>query len=896
MTTSIARQGAAFDIQSAALAGGAAATALILTGTDGDDLLSGSDLADTISGGAGNDSIAGHDGADVLNGGNGDDTIDGGNGDDEIRDEGGANVLHGGAGNDTIWAIAYNATPQSSTVDGGSGDDLIFAHPNDIVWGGTGADKITIFLDRYYLGTVKAEVDGGDGKDDITIAADDSAIQGSITARGGADSDTYHFSGAFLPRVPLTIEDFAAGAGGDKLDLMSIWLMNQYLSKGNPFGSAGYFRLQAEGDNTLVQCDNDGAQGPNGFQTVIVLKGIKPGDLVIDNFVDGINPDGSSHGFDLHGDDQADTFHGGMLDDTIHGGAGNDVISGGQGHDYLYGDDGDDSLVSDGSESHLFGGEGRDTVSGGGGDTLSGGTGDDVLYALYGDNVLDGDEGNDRLYTTGLGSNRVYGGAGDDMLGANAGDDTLDGGNGNDILSVIQGYSGIMPALRKVQLDGGAGDDIFQLTVGGLENIDISAQGGEGRDIYYFSVIYSPQFYNKVPGKITLTIADFQAGTGGDQLRVGELLGQKAGRSPFGDTHYLNLLQDGADTLLQLDRDGTGTDDSFETLLTLKNVQSDALTSANFFEGYDPHPGSPLPAPTPPPVPTPFPDPTPVTDPAPVPDPTSAPDPAPTPEPTPAPVPTPTPDPTPSPAPMPAPAPAPTLPVATQPPPTTGLVTAGTDQGDQLTGSASDDKLDGGAGDDVLAGGGGNDLLIGGQGKDVAAYAGKRADYSVTHDNAGWHVADSRGADGVDTLQGIERMQFADGALALDLDGIAAQAYRFYRAAFDRLPDQAGLGYWISMMDQGQTVRQVAYGFATSQEFSDLYGSAPSNADVLDRIYKNVLHRAPDAAGYAYWLDILDQKRADLPSVLAFFSESVENQDGTAQLIANGIAFAPWNG
>jgi hypothetical protein len=150
--------------------------------------------------------------------------------------------------------------------------------------------------------------------------------------------------------------------------------------------------------------------------------------------------------------------------------------------------------------------------------------------------------------------------------------------------------------------------------------------------------------------------------------------------------------------------------------------------------------------------------------------------------------------------------------------------------------------------------------------------------------------------DGSDTLQGVERVQFADGALALDIDGIAAQAYRFYRAAFDRAPDQAGLGYWISMMDQGQTVRQVAYGFATSKEFADLYGSAPANSAVLDLLYKNVLHRAPDAAGYAYWLDILDRKQADLPSVLAFFSESVENQDGTAQLIANGIAFAPWNG
>jgi hypothetical protein len=130
--------------------------------------------------------------------------------------------------------------------------------------------------------------------------------------------------------------------------------------------------------------------------------------------------------------------------------------------------------------------------------------------------------------------------------------------------------------------------------------------------------------------------------------------------------------------------------------------------------------------------------------------------------------------------------------------------------------------------------------------------------------------------------------------VALDLDGVAAQAYRIYRAAFDRVPDLAGLGYWIDRLDHDATLRDIADGFAHSQEFIDLYGSAASNADIVTRLYHNILHREPDAAGYNYWLNILDTKQATLNYVLAFFSESAENQDGVAELIANGIAYTPY--
>jgi hypothetical protein len=160
-------------------------------------------------------------------------------------------------------------------------------------------------------------------------------------------------------------------------------------------------------------------------------------------------------------------------------------------------------------------------------------------------------------------------------------------------------------------------------------------------------------------------------------------------------------------------------------------------------------------------------------------------------------------------------------------------------------------------------------------------------------------VADRRStydADGNDTLQGVETLKFTDQVVALDVpaDALESQAYRLYRAAFDRDPDPGGLGYWIMRLEQGASLRDVADGFAHSQEFVDLYGSAASNADIVNRLYHNILHRTPDPGGYAYWLGILDNKQAPLNYVLAFFSESEENIEAVAEVVgSSGIAYTP---
>ncbi|GGK47241.1 DUF4214 domain-containing protein [Salinarimonas ramus] len=139
-------------------------------------------------------------------------------------------------------------------------------------------------------------------------------------------------------------------------------------------------------------------------------------------------------------------------------------------------------------------------------------------------------------------------------------------------------------------------------------------------------------------------------------------------------------------------------------------------------------------------------------------------------------------------------------------------------------------------------------------------------------------------------LVGVERVHFADVALALDLEGFAGQAYRLYEAALDRTPDHGGLGHWIAALDAGMPLLEAASGFIRSQEFRNLYGPDPDNASFVTAIYKNVLERDPEPQGFDYWLGKLTSGVTQA-EVLLGFSESVENKNSVAQAIADGIVY-----
>jgi hypothetical protein len=203
----------------------------------------------------------------------------------------------------------------------------------------------------------------------------------------------------------------------------------------------------------------------------------------------------------------------------------------------------------------------------------------------------------------------------------------------------------------------------------------------------------------------------------------------------------------------------------------------------------------------------------------------------------------------------------------------------------------SDLALVGGSTDESFTGGGGDDTVDGGAGLDTMRYDKPWADFVITRQGADVSVRDRFAADGADTLVNVERVLFADGAMAFDVDGHAGQAFRLYKAAFDRAPDLPGLGYQMHALDTGLPLEHVASNFIASPEFSTRYGTL-DNAEFITLLYRNVLDREPDAAGLQFHLHEMSagESRA---LMLVHFSESPENQANVIASVADGILFTP---
>ncbi|MCC2973114.1 DUF4214 domain-containing protein [Massilia sp. IC2-476] len=194
-------------------------------------------------------------------------------------------------------------------------------------------------------------------------------------------------------------------------------------------------------------------------------------------------------------------------------------------------------------------------------------------------------------------------------------------------------------------------------------------------------------------------------------------------------------------------------------------------------------------------------------------------------------------------------------------------------------------------GDDLLAGGKGM-RIDGGAGIDTLLLPGSAGSYQILREAGA--VTVRQGLFGLpDVVSGVERLLFQNQAIALDIDGAGGQAYRLYRAAFDRAPDLKGVGYWMSRLDAGASLLDVARAFIGSLEFQSLYGSAPSDAEFVRLLYANVLHRAPDQGGLDYWMARLGEGHPR-EHLLKSFSESPENQDALADIIGNGFVYQPY--
>jgi hypothetical protein len=200
------------------------------------------------------------------------------------------------------------------------------------------------------------------------------------------------------------------------------------------------------------------------------------------------------------------------------------------------------------------------------------------------------------------------------------------------------------------------------------------------------------------------------------------------------------------------------------------------------------------------------------------------------------------------------------------------------------------DIVIGSAGNDTIKSGAGNDTINGGGGIDTVQYnskAGLIVNRTVDANGSAYAIT----VDGKhDVLSNVERIGFSDGStLAIDVESgqNAGSAYRLYQAAFDRTPDNKGLTFWITQLDNGASLTQVATGFVNSSEFKAAHSSTDAST-LINSYYQHVLHRAPDATGLAYWSNATANGMS-ASEMLVSFSESQENLSNSEAVLSTGL-------
>ena len=474
--------------------------AVVVTGTSGDDTLDDSASLSRISVelGDGDDSFIGTDLADTITGGAGSDTLAGGLGDDTyvVRL---SDAPRDPANNDGVevdltamYRDAISAS-QTSTYSGRTGDLAIdgddSTHSHTQKGGSLEIDLQTDFeLTRVVIDNRNSYASRLNGATLIILDEDRNVLETHVISTSDLEIDllTSSADDEYLHVDELQI------FGYDKFD-------HDVITDTDGVNS---IRLQ---DHILIDdiiATNDGDD--------LVLQFGAMGDriTITDQWLDLDNPAvatlelASGVFIDLrtyHDNGGDDTLDGTSGADTLNSFIGDDVINGLDGDDTLDGHDGDDTIDGGEGDDAINGGDGNDTLLGGSGaDTINGGDGDDYVAAGYGTDIQDGGAGNDTVdishtsqalsidLVTGIvgfegaatgetatnfenavgstGDNIITGTDERNVLDGLAGDDTLIGGKGNDTLS------------------GGLGDDIYKYNLGHGSDIinDTSLKDGTG--------------------------------------------------------------------------------------------------------------------------------------------------------------------------------------------------------------------------------------------------------------------------------------------------------------------------------------------------------------------------------------------------------------------------------
>jgi hypothetical protein len=194
---------------------------------------------------------------------------------------------------------------------------------------------------------------------------------------------------------------------------------------------------------------------------------------------------------------------------------------------------------------------------------------------------------------------------------------------------------------------------------------------------------------------------------------------------------------------------------------------------------------------------------------------------------------------------------------------------------------------------DTFKGQPGIDFFDGGLGQDTLVYSGPIERYNVQKSGNRYVVSEPTGSDDTDYLSNIERLQFSNGKVALDLDGNAGDAARLIGTLLgpSYVKDKALAGLVIGLLDQNYSSEAIAsMGLGTSM-YLGLAGSG-SNEAFVKHVFKNVVGRPPQEAELQTYVGMLSDgtSQASL-AVMAADTEFTAGQIGLTGLMLHGWEF-----
>lgn len=196
---------------------------------------------------------------------------------------------------------------------------------------------------------------------------------------------------------------------------------------------------------------------------------------------------------------------------------------------------------------------------------------------------------------------------------------------------------------------------------------------------------------------------------------------------------------------------------------------------------------------------------------------------------------------------------------------------------------------------DTIKGTPGIDFFDGGLGLDTVVYSGPQERYTINKTGNRYVVSEPTGSDDTDYLSNIERLQFSNGKVALDVEnGNAGEAAKLIGALLGPtyVKDKALAGIVINLLDQKYSSETIAnLGLATPMYLS-MAGSG-SNTDFVKQVFTNVVGRAPTLSESSTYVNMLDSGTSQSAlALMAAHTDLNAARINLVGLIQHGLDFA----